>query len=86
MVVGVLTIVRAGRRRLRVIGALLVGAVLLQIGIGVAMVHFALPLPLATLHNAGAALLVICTVTLLRVLWPGGAIGMVPLRHGHSTR
>jgi len=55
-------------------------------GIGVAMVHFALPLPLATLHNAGAALLVICTVTLLRVLRPARAIGMVPLRHGHSTR
>jgi cytochrome c oxidase assembly protein subunit 15 len=86
MVVGVLTIVRGGRGRLRVIGALLVGAVMLQIGIGVAMVHFALPLPLATLHNAGAALLVICTVTLLRVLRPGRAIGMVPLRHGHSTR
>ena len=85
MGVGVLTIVRGGRR-LRVIGALLVGAVLLQIGIGVAMVHFALPLPLATLHNAGAALLVLCTVALLRVLWPGRAIGMVPLRHGHSTR
>jgi len=70
MVVGVLTCARAAGRRLRAIGALLVGAVLLQIGIGVAMVHFALPLPLATLHNAGAALLVICTVTLLRLLWP----------------
>jgi cytochrome c oxidase assembly protein subunit 15 len=86
MVVGVLTIARAGRRRLRVIGALLIAAVLLQIGIGVAMVHFALPLPLATLHNAGAALLVICMVTLLRVLRPARAIGMVPLSHGHRTR
>jgi heme a synthase len=69
-VVGALCIVRARRRRLKVIGALLIGAVLLQIGIGVTMVHFAMPLPLATLHNAGAALLVVCTVTLLRTLWP----------------
>jgi cytochrome c oxidase assembly protein subunit 15 len=85
IVVGVLTM-RAGSRRLRVIGALLIAAVLLQIGIGVAMVHFALPLPLATLHNAGAALLVICTVTLLRVLRPARSTGMVPLSHGHRTR
>jgi cytochrome c oxidase assembly protein subunit 15 len=70
MVVAVLTYLRAASARLKVVGALLLGAVLLQIGIGVAMVHFALPLPLATLHNAGAALLVICTVTLLRLLWP----------------
>jgi heme a synthase len=62
-----------GSRRVRMAGGLLACAVLLQIGIGVAMVHFALPLPLATMHNAGAALLVICSVTLLRML--------VPLRH-----
>jgi len=68
--VGALCIARAAGRRLRVIGGLLIGAVLLQIGIGVTMVHFAMPLPLATLHNAGAALLVVCTVTLLRTLWP----------------
>ena len=68
--VGALCIARAASRRLRVIGGLLIGAVLLQIGIGVTMVHFAMPLPLATLHNAGAALLVVCTVTLLRTLWP----------------
>jgi heme a synthase len=69
-VVGALCVARARNRRLKVIGALLIGAVLLQIGIGVTMVHFAMPLPLATLHNAGAALLVVCTVTLLRRLWP----------------
>jgi cytochrome c oxidase assembly protein subunit 15 len=45
----------------------------LQIGIGVAMVHFGFPLPLATLHNAGAALLVISMVSLLRALWPRSA-------------
>jgi heme a synthase len=68
--VGALCAARARSRRLRLIGGLLIGAVLLQIAIGVTMVHFAMPLPLATLHNAGAALLVICTVTLLRTLWP----------------
>jgi heme a synthase len=69
-VVGALCVAHARSRRLKVIGGLLIGAVLLQIGIGVAMVHFAMPLPLAILHNAGAALLVVCTVTLLRALWP----------------
>jgi heme a synthase len=68
--VGALCAARARSRRLRLIGVLLICAVLLQIAIGMTMVHFAMPLPLATLHNAGAALLVICTVTLLRTLWP----------------
>jgi cytochrome c oxidase assembly protein subunit 15 len=68
--VGTMTFARAQSRALKVIGGLLIGAVLLQIGIGISMVHFGMPLPLATLHNAGAALLVICTVTLLRMLWP----------------
>jgi heme a synthase len=68
--VGALCAARARSRRLRIVGGLAVGAVLLQIGIGLAMVHFAMPLPLATLHNAGAALLVVCTVTMLRLLWP----------------
>jgi cytochrome c oxidase assembly protein subunit 15 len=67
---GAFCFARAQRRALKVIGAVLVGAVLLQIGIGMSMVHFGMPLRLATLHNAGAALLVICVVTLLRLLWP----------------
>jgi heme a synthase len=77
--------VAARNRRLKRIGALLVAAVLLQISIGVAMVHFGMPLMLATLHNAGAALLVVCTVTLLRLLWAKPAIGMVGLRDVHRT-
>jgi heme a synthase len=68
--VGAITLTRAQSRALKAIGGLLMGAVLLQIGVGMSMVHFGMPLPLATLHNAGAALLVICTVTLLRLLWP----------------
>jgi heme a synthase len=75
----------ARSRRLKLIGGLLVFAVLLQIGIGVSMVHFGMPLILATMHNAGAALLVICMVTLLRLLWPKPAIGMVGLGDVHRT-
>jgi heme a synthase len=66
---GAMTMVRARSRILRVVGALLIGAVLLQIGIGITMVHLGMPLPAATSHNAGAALLVLCTVALLRLLW-----------------
>jgi heme a synthase len=69
--VGATTFARAQSRALRLTGCLLVGAVLLQIGIGMSMVHFGMPLGLATMHNAGAALLVVCSVTLLRLLWPG---------------
>jgi heme a synthase len=85
--VGTTTFARAQSRALRVIGGLLVGAVLLQIGVGMSMVHFGMPLGLATMHNAGAALLVICTVTLLRLLWPEPPeVGVIPLRDVHGTR
>jgi cytochrome c oxidase assembly protein subunit 15 len=77
--VGWLTIIRAAGRGLKVAGGLLAGAVLLQICIGVTMVHLGMPLPLAVMHNAGAALLVICSVTLLRALWPAGEDRVLPL-------
>jgi len=70
IIVGCLCAAGGHSRRLTAAGSLLVVAVLLQIAIGIAMVHFGFPLPLATLHNAGAAFLVICIVTLLRALWP----------------
>ena len=70
IVVGGMTAAAARSSRLRLAGSLLAFAVLLQISIGAAMVHFGFPLPLATLHNAGAALLVVLIVTLLRLLWP----------------
>jgi cytochrome c oxidase assembly protein subunit 15 len=82
---GVLVATRAGSVRLRAAGGLLVLAVLLQISLGVATVHWAVPLGLATLHNAGAALLVISMLWLLRALWPAAVIGMLPLdRVDHS--
>ena len=76
---------RSSSRRLRFAGILLAAAVVLQISIGIATVHFAVPLPLATLHNAGAALLVVSMVILLRALWPVATAaapptGMVPLQ------
>ena len=76
----------AASRRLRRAGRLLVVAVALQISIGVATVHWGVPLPLATLHNAGAAFLVVCMVWLLRALWPAPAIGVVPLHRADSSR
>ena len=83
---GVLVAARADSRRLAAAGGLLVLAVLLQISLGVATVHWGVPLAVATLHNAGAAFLVISMVWLLRALWPAPAIGMVPLhdRADHS--
>jgi|HubBroStandDraft_1064217.scaffolds.fasta_scaffold00427_22 cytochrome c oxidase assembly protein subunit 15 len=76
----------AASRRVRRAGLLLVVAVALQISIGVATVHWGVPLPLATLHNAGAAFLVVSMVRLLRALWPAPAIGVVPLHRADSSR
>jgi cytochrome c oxidase assembly protein subunit 15 len=76
----------ARSRRLTFAGGLLVLAVLLQISLGIATVHWGVPLGLATLHNAGAAFLVISMVWLLRALWPAPAIGMVPLHRVDHSR
>jgi heme a synthase len=65
---------RARSAALRGKGLLLASAVLLQIAIGIFMVKRGFPLPLATLHNAGAALLVVSIVLVLRSLWPAPAI------------
>ena len=87
--VGLLAAARArsaSSRRLRRAGGLLVLAVALQISLGVATVHWGVPLALATLHNAGAALLVVSMVTLLRALWPASTLGVVPLHRADSSR
>jgi cytochrome c oxidase assembly protein subunit 15 len=72
LTLGVLCIFRTTRRSVQAAGALVVFAVLLQIAIGLTMVHLGMPLALADLHNAGAAFAVISMVTLLRRLWPAG--------------
>jgi cytochrome c oxidase assembly protein subunit 15 len=74
---GLLTLRSAAGPRLRRAGAFLIFAVLLQIAIGVSMVHYGFPLPLATLHNAGAALLLLSMVTVLRRLWPSPTLAVV---------
>jgi cytochrome c oxidase assembly protein subunit 15 len=79
--VGLLTLRRSAWRPLRALGGLLILAVLVQISLGMATVHWGVPLPVATLHNAGAAFLVLVAVTLLRALWPrppAAPAGMVP--------
>jgi heme a synthase len=86
---GVLTALRAravANLRLRRAGWLVVLAVALQISIGLATVHWGVPLPLATLHNAGAAFLVVSVVTLLRALWPAPAIDVLPLQRADPPR
>jgi len=102
LVLGITAAVRGASRRVRWAGVLLFGAVILQIALGIATVHWGVPLPVATLHNAGAALLVVAMVTLLRALRPATArvqapgqpqapagpqaAGMVPLARVDPTR
>jgi heme a synthase len=86
IILGVLAATIAQNRRLKMAGRLVVFAVALQVSLGMAAVHWGIPLPLATLHNAGAAFLVICMVTLLRALWPAPAVHMVPLHRADSSR
>ena len=88
---GIFTAVRARDRRLARAGHLLTLAVVIQIAIGVAMVHWGVPLSLATLHNAGDAFLVVSIATLLRALWPApgspaAAISVVPLHRADTSR
>ena len=67
---GVMLAMRARNSRLKIIGRVLILAVLVQIALGLSIVHWGVPLPVATMHNAGAAFLVLVMVTLLRALWP----------------
>ena len=78
LALGLTTRVR-GSGRLARAGVLVAAAVVLQICIGVATVHFGVPLPLAILHNAGAALLVVSMVWLLRALWPAAPMQAAPM-------
>jgi cytochrome c oxidase assembly protein subunit 15 len=67
---------RRGQSRATRIAAFAVGvAVVLQVGIGMNLVLEGWPLSLGTAHNAGAALLVLATVALLRSLSPRSEVG-----------
>jgi heme a synthase len=63
--VAVAALRHTARPRLRTAAIVVLGALALQLTIGVLMVVEGFPLLLATAHNAGAALLVLATVTLL---------------------
>jgi cytochrome c oxidase assembly protein subunit 15 len=65
-----LAIRRGQSRAVRMAGGVLAAILAVQLVLGPLMVLKALPLPLATAHNAVAALLVLATVALNRFLWP----------------
>ncbi len=58
-----------GSSAVRMAGAALAVVLVTQWIVGPVMVLKTFPLPLATAHNAVAALLLLCMVTLLRLLW-----------------
>ena len=53
------------------LGAALLGALALQVAIGVGLIHLQLPLWLADAHNAGAALLLLAVLALNHTVWRG---------------
>jgi cytochrome c oxidase assembly protein subunit 15 len=61
-----LVIIRSGSRGARLCAYAVIAALALQLTIGITMVREAFPLPLATAHNGGAALLLLATLALLR--------------------
>jgi len=71
LIVGILSalLLLRGHGGQRVLGGLIVGALALQLLIGISIVLLHLPLGLATMHNAGAALLLLSIVATLHTLW-----------------
>ena len=67
---------RSQSRAAKLAAAAVVLAVLLQLAIGMNLVWKGWPLWLGTAHNAGAALLVLATVALLRALSPRSGVGL----------
>ncbi len=63
---------RAQTAGVRLAAAAVGAAVLLQWLIGMNLVWRGFPLALGTAHNAGAVLLLLATLTLIRELWPAG--------------
>lgn len=79
IVVGSLGLRLVGRPALRRHGIVLLAALALQIGLGIANVLLQLPLPLAVAHNTGAALLLCATLaSVARVFAREKARGRVP--------
>lgn len=70
-----LYLLRSGHTALRRLGTALLGALALQVAIGVGLVHLQLPLWLADAHNAGAALLLLAVLALNHRAWSATAGG-----------
>jgi cytochrome c oxidase assembly protein subunit 15 len=64
---------RARAGTLRLAAVVLLAALALQLAIGITTVVRGFPLAWATAHNAGAALLLLGVVAVIRFLWPGHA-------------
>ena len=65
-------------RAVRLAAASTTAALVLQWLIGINLIWRGFPLWLGTAHNAGAALLLLATLTLVRYLWPGRVLGFAP--------
>ena len=65
------TMLKGGNPALKRLGALVGILLLAQIGLGISLVEFGWPLPLADLHNGVAALLLGATATLNWAVWAG---------------
>jgi cytochrome c oxidase assembly protein subunit 15 len=61
---------RAQARQLRLAALATLAALALQLAIGITTVVRGFPLAWATAHNAGAALLLLSVVAVIRYLWP----------------
>jgi cytochrome c oxidase assembly protein subunit 15 len=68
-VLGLVLLLRAGTVLRRRLGLCLLGALLLQLAIGIGIVTFRFPLWLADAHNAGAALLLLAVVAINFYAW-----------------
>lgn len=64
-----LYLLRSGMPALRRLGTALLGALALQVAIGIGLIHLQLPLWLADAHNAGAALLLLTVLALNHRAW-----------------
>ena len=66
-----LFLLKGAKPELKLLGALVLALLLLQIVLGISLVKFGWPLPVADLHNGTAALLLAATVTLNWSVWTG---------------
>jgi heme a synthase len=69
LAVVIVYLLRSGSETLRRLGLFVMAALLLQVAIGIGLVHLQLPLWLADAHNAGAALLLLAVLALNHRAW-----------------